>query len=756
MTMIKFFTIPAPRLLTLIAAIACNGPALLYGQTSSGTLKEVVVSASRYEQERDELPITMDVVGIKELEEKQIGDIKDLVADMPNVSVKHAPARFTVTGAGNPTGRDGNAGFNIRGLGGNRVLMLVDGVRLPRSYVNGNNAFGRDALSLDLIKRVEMVRGPSSVLYGSDGLAGLVNFITFEPADFLLASDGSNRDFGGRMAVSWSGDDEGAGTAVTVAAKASDTVQWLLTATSRSAHGLDNMGTNDSANVSRTRPNPETLQSDSLLGKWVWKPDATQKQTLTLEHVNKGSDVELLSSRVKPPLVASSVVGEHENQNQLRDRFAWTADYSLGTVWADHLQTNLSWQNTDAFDNGRTQRNDGGLRLRDTTYSEHAWQLGIQLRKTLPVSSNWSQQLTYGLDYSSTDVTSWFGGADPAPLAAYIPKKYFPDSRDTSTALYVQSEFASEQWSITPGLRMEQFAVNVISQAGYAPPATAPGISISGANASPKLGALYRLDAQWSVFGNYTSGFRAPNAAQINGFTDPSPGVNAKLLANPDLKSETSRNIEMGVRTRFERLSLEMAAFTGRYNQLIVDKKLMGGSNTVPDPSIFQTVNIDNATIWGFELKGRMDWGQLAGGKLSTPFALGQARGQDNGNGRPLNSIDPSMITVGLNYDTATWSVRFDLQSRAAKDIDDIDVSSGMKAGSTQFTSVPAATTLDISGQWRIRKDIRLNASIVNVTDRKYWLWSDVQGLTAANAATQVDAYTQPGRHANVSLVMDF
>lgn len=70
-----------------------------------------------------------------------------------------------------------------------------------------------------------------------------------------------------------------------------------------------------------------------------------------------------------------------------------------------------------------------------------------------------------------------------------------------------------------------------------------------------------------------------------------------------------------------------------------------------------------------------------------------------------------------------------------------------------QFT-VPAATTLDLSGRWRIRKDLRLTASITNLTNRKYWLWSDVQGL-AINSAV-VDAYTQPGRHLNLSAVMDF
>ncbi len=753
---------PSRTAMAALVSLACLAIGQAYAEGTTPTLNQVVVSGSRSEQFRDDLPMSMDVMTDSDLEDKQVGDIKDLVKDLPNVSVKRAPARFTVTGASNPTGRDGNAGFNIRGIGGNRVLMLVDGTRVPRSYVNGNNAFGRDALSLDLVKRVELVRGPSSVLYGSDGLAGLVNFITFEPADFLGASGPGAKSLAGRVATSWSGDDEGLNAAATVAGRASDAVQWLLTGSAHKAQALDTMGGNDQPNINRTRPNPQTHRGESLLGKVVLRPSATQKHVLTLEHVGKSSDTELLSSRavtLPPPTTTATralVAGENDYNTSRRDRFTWDARYVMASAWADQLQTLVSLQNTDAQDNGRTIRNDAGIRIRDTSYNEHIWQANVQASKTLVISEQWGQKITYGLDLSSTDVTSWFGGSDPAPLAAYVPKKYFPDARDSSAALYAQSEIGNDRWSITPGVRLERFAVDVISQDGYAPPATVPGVSISGYNTSPKLGALYRVSPEWAVYGNYTSGFRAPNAAQLNGFIDPSPGVNARLLPNPDLKPETSKNIELGVRTRLQRLSLDVAAFTGDYRQLIVDKKFLGGTNTVANPNVFQTVNVDNATIWGFEFKGNMDWGQVGNGKLSTPFAYGMAKGQDNGTGLPLNSIDPAAFTVGLNYEAAAWSLRADVRYHAAKDASDVDATAGVRAGSTQFTAVPAATTLDVTGQWRIRKDLRFTAGIVNLTNAKYWLWSDVQGLTTANAITQADAYTQPGRHVNLSLVMDF
>jgi hypothetical protein len=71
----------------------------------------------------------------------------------------------------------------------------------------------------------------------------------------------------------------------------------------------------------------------------------------------------------------------------------------------------------------------------------------------------------------------------------------------------------------------------------------------------------------------------------------------------------------------------------------------------------------------------------------------------------------------------------------------------------TQFT-IGQATTLDLSNQWRLRKDLRLNVAVHNLTNRKYWLWPDVYGLAAASTVN--DACTQPGRSLHAALVMDF
>ena len=701
------------------------------------TLKEVVVSGSRNEQLSDELPLSLDVIHAADMQEGQLHDIRDAARYLPNVSVKRAPARFGLIGGGSD-GRGGNEGFNIRGLDGNRVLLLVDGIRAPRSYVFSSYAFGRDSFSMDLLKRIEIIRGPASVLYGSDGLAGLVNFITHEPADFL--ADGQS--IGGRASTRYSGDNAGVAVSATVAGRASDSVQWLLSATESRGKELDNQGTNGASNADRTRPNPQTDRAHALLAKVVMRPTAAQKHVLTLEYVEKKSDYELLTARAKPPFTANSVLDGQAQSTAERSRLSWDARYQVGSALADNVQTVLSYQNADSRQYTYENRNTSPDRVRDMTYAERTWQASIQADKSLRLSPEWSQKITYGMDYARARITNLQTGQVPAAGETF-PLKRFPDTTESSTALYLQDEFISNRWSVTPGVRLDRFNLDA-RQTGFIGQAA----SLSGSAVSPKLGVLWRATPEWSVFGNYASGFRAPNASQLNGFFENVTQF-YKTISNPSLKPEKSKNIELGLRGRLDRLTLDVAAFTGRFNNLIEDNVTVGGAGVVGNPTVFQSINVGNATISGFEVKGAMDWGLLAGGQVSTPFSYGQTRGTDKTTGRPLNSIDPAKLHVGVKYATAAWDVRLNASRHSGKKASDVYV----QAPATQFV-VPAATTFDVSGQWRINKTLRINAGIANLTDRKAWNWSDVRGLAATSRVA--DAYTQPGRHFNVSLVSDF
>lgn len=761
--------LPSPSRLSLLISLAFSSANSAMAQTPpapSVTLQQVVISANRAEQLADDLTVSMDVITQSDMESNQMTDIRDVAKSLPSVSVKRAPARFSVTGRGNTTGQDGNAGFTIRGLGGNRVLMLEDGVRLPRSYNNGANAFGRDAVELGLLKRIEIIRGPTSALYGSDGLAGLVNFITLEPLDYLQSGSAA-QDSAGRLWLGSSGDDHGISAGATLARRAGDAAEWSLTATTRHTDAQDNMGSNDAAHVDRTTPNPQTDQSNALLGKLVLRPGSGQKHVLTLAHIEKNTDVNLLSSRAKPPYAGSAaqkaalVMDEFSNADTQRDRLSWKASYDLGHTLADKLQTTLSWQDVTSLQSGETLRYDQGVRARQVSYDESTWQALVQAEKTWHLSDQWSQVLRYGFEFAQTDVASLSTGSDPAPLPTYNTKRFFPETRDTAQALYLQTELQHERWSITPGVRVDHFSIDVLSQDGYYPNLSpTPGKSTSGTQVSPKLGVLYRATPQWSVYGNYASGFRAPEGQQVNSALE---AFNVKLLPNPDLKPEESRNIELGLRARLDRLRLDVAVFSSKYTNLIQEKKDFGTANglaaSATNPTLFQTVNIDKATVYGFELRGSYQWGVVADGKLSMPFSYGKTRGSNDVTDQPLSSIDPAKLTLGLKYEAADWHLALDVTHQAAKDASELETLFIPKSTTQLQFLAPAATTLDLHGQWRLRKNMRLNFAINNLTDQKFWNWSDVQGLASnptAPLVPVVDAYTQPGRHLNLSLVMDF
>src|SRR5687767_430169 len=144
------------RTAALAALIGAGGAATA---APDETLEEVTVSATKFATPLLEVSATVTVVDIEDVERRIDGDIKDLVRYEPNVSVRNNVARF------------GLSDFNIRGISGNRVLIEIDNVRMPDTFAIGSfsNA-ARDGIDLDLLKRVEIVRGSASTLYGSDAI----------------------------------------------------------------------------------------------------------------------------------------------------------------------------------------------------------------------------------------------------------------------------------------------------------------------------------------------------------------------------------------------------------------------------------------------------------------------------------------------------------------------------------------------------------------------------------------------------------
>lgn len=696
---------------------------------------KVTVTATRSEKALSKAPASVTVISGQEIEDGLIKDIKDLVRDEPGVSVRSAPARFTAAGAS--TGRDGNAGFNIRGLEGNRVLIIVDGVRVPDSFAFGAQSVGRgDHVDLDTLKSVEIVRGPASALYGSDGLAGSVSFITKDPSDIVKAGG----TFAGRARIGYASADRSWTESVLLAGQ-SGRWEGLLTYTRRDGEGQKTAGTNASANTDRTTANPEDNQSNAILAKLIYSPDDHNRFRLTVDHLDRDVDWTVLSAIAKPPLAATSVIGMTAFDKIKRDRVSLDHRFDGGQGLIDSAHTTLYWQKSTTRQFSAEDRNTAADRTRDATFDNRVLGASVELHSRFDQGA-FTHDIVWGGDASITRQRGVRGGTVP-PAGETFPTKAFPTTDFTLAGLYVQDEIKAGRLALYPALRLDYYKLDPKAD----PLFHAATAGQSDTHLSPKLGLVWEVSDLVTVFANAATGFKAPSPSQVNtGFSN--PVSNYQSISNPDLKPETSRTLEAGVRLARNSWRLSVAGFTGEYDDFI-EQVQVGGNFTAASPAVYQYVNLSGVTINGAEAKGSVALGAGFTARAGVAYARGSSK--TRGVSTPLASIDPIKITGGVAYRAPSGRFGGDLT------VIHSDRKSPSRTGVTCaggcFT--PAAFTVaDATAWWAVTDTVTVRAGVFNLTDEKYWWWSDVRGLS--DTSTVKDAYSQPGRNYSVSLALKF
>jgi hemoglobin/transferrin/lactoferrin receptor protein len=392
----------------LSAVIACALAAPAWAQAPDGDdsarASVITVTATRTPEKVEDVPATVTVKSEEQIADEMVSDIKDLVRFEPGVSVRQSPSRFGA--ALGVTGRDGASSFNIRGLDGNRVLIQVDGVRVPDGFEFGAQAAGRGSyVDLGLVKSVEILRGPASALYGSDGLAGAVSFMTSDPIDLI----GADKNFGGRVRASYdSADQEFSETAI-VAGRSGD-LSAMVAYTRRDGHELDNMGTNRSPDSRRTAPNPQDTKSDALLGKIVYQTGPNSRIRLTGEYHKGVVDTDVLSGVAPPPtppavLAATAVIDLQAHDTVTRSRAALDWRYE-GDGAIDYIQLAAYWQEGKNRQFIAEDRNTALDRTRLNIFQNRVIGAAADFRSGFETGAI-SHQLAWGADVSATRQTAY-------------------------------------------------------------------------------------------------------------------------------------------------------------------------------------------------------------------------------------------------------------------------------------------------------------------------------------------------------------
>ncbi|MDM7958069.1 TonB-dependent hemoglobin/transferrin/lactoferrin family receptor [Blastomonas sp.] len=692
--------------------------------------RAIVVTATRMPITIDEAPVTISSKTDEEIADELATDIKDLVRFEPGVSVRRAPAWFGA--AFGTTGRAGNEDFTIRGIGGNRVLIQVDGVRIPMGFNFGAQSVGRgDSVDIGLVKSVEILRGPASALYGSDGLAGAVSFTLSDPEDIL-----KGKSVAGLVRSQYaSADEEFAQTAI-LAGRSGD-LSALISYSRRDFKELDNQGTNDGRGADRTTPNPQDGHSNAATARIVWDPAGGHTLRLTGEYLDNALVTDLLSGRSAS--IDNLVARDTGKRWRIAGDWIWEGDGAL-----ELARISAYWQS--AKDRQFTQEDRSPLadRTRLNTFDNRVYGLAAEGRLAFSTGAL-QHKLVFGADGSWTRQQGLRDGTVP-PFGEVFPTSAFPVTDYTLAGLFVGDEISWGPLTLFPALRFDYYKLS--PQADPLLPPTFVTTGQSGDRLSPKMGAVLKLTPEVRLFANYAQGFRAPEPSQINQFFE-NLGQGYTSRPNADLGPERSESIEGGIRFVSEAVSLSATAFSARYKDFI-SQEVVGGGFTPANPAIFQFINLRGVKVEGAE--ARMDLRAANGltGQIAISYAKGDVTDPEAGTRVPLATVDPLKLVAGLGWREAAG--RFGGQIIATH-----------SAGKSQARSVGVCTPscflpdgftiLDATAFVNLGP-VTLRAGLFNITDAKYAWWADVRGL--ASNTNIADAFTQPGRNGSVSLTYRF
>ncbi len=610
---------------------------------------------------------------------------------------------------------DGAWGQNpvLRGLKKESVVVLVDGVRVNSAQPVGAIA---SFLDLGLLDRVEAVKGPTSVLYGSGAMGGVVNLITPE-AEFRKTPG-----WDGRFSLGASSADDGFNGAVLGRYGNADHALVLGAAARKAGDYAAQDGKVASTGYasdsllfkSRHRLSGDlslTLNLQRHSDDDVWYPGSTRTGgqpggagispllgTVTLHSPEQRR--ELYEVGIEGKLGGSQVTAELYRQEVFRQIRAWSAN--LGR---DYVRNDVSFETT-----------------------------GARASYLAPVAEG--HLLTLGVDAwrMTGDPERYMDNNAPA-FNNNVRNDPFSNGEVTSTGLFVQDEFSLGATQIQAGLRYDR-VIGDAAQKGSGPTAQTTGLKHSDGTVSWSIGAVHAVSDRFNPYVNVGQAYRAADMRER--FEDAARGDGYYVVGNPQLEPEFSTSFEIGAKGRSGSMEYRAAVFHTTVKDFIAGR-ITGTNHAGTGLPIKLTENLDKVVIYGAE--GGASW-PLGAYVMDAAFTW--LRGDNEQDDEPMYQMPAPELRIGIGQ-PAERGLRWHAQVRGVAKQDRIATT--FSNGTENAT--PGYATVDLSAGWGFGKvgalaALDLDASLTNLLDKGYH-----DHLTDGISGREIQA---PGRSLNLAL----
>lgn len=699
------------------AMLSCIPFASYANEQNEGAEKEehevLVVSAAISAEDMLKQQLGASIITSKEIENStQANDLSDIIRRQPGVNL---------TGNSASGARGNNRQIDIRGMGPENTLILIDGKPVTsRNSVRYSWSGERDTrgdsnwVPVEQVERIEVLRGPSAARYGSGASGGVVNIITKKPANEW---NGSLSLYGAVPQHSKYGDTKRINLNLT-GPLIKDVLDFRLYGNLNKTDA-DEYGLNSSTNIAGR----EGVRNKDISSSLKWTIDDHQYLTFDTSYSRQGNiytgDTQNSTDPVDNTIPSLAKSGAETNR-MYRQSYGVTYD----SYW-DFGEAKLTFQydktNNTRFNEGLSGRVEGAI-ASDLTFSTSRLQNFYFNGETImPIELGVSQNLTLGIEWSKQELDDP-ASASQADLLGIASSGNRAKTDANTTSFYVEDNIeAVFGTNIIPGLRFDYH-------------------SQFGANFSPSLNFSQQLGDNFKLKAGIARAFKAPNLYQSNngyllstrgnGCPLTSSSGQCYLIGNDNLDPEVSVNKEIGIEYQYEAWQASLTYFRNDYKnkiiagQTILDQSTVGGILY----NVTQWENSGKAVIQGLEGNIRVPMTDDITWSTNMTYMI---ESKDKTTGNPLSIIPKFTINS-----TVDWQVNEDLNtflSWTQYGRQKPRMYQTQRGVTLYDTEVGSYAQFGIGANYQVMKNWRINGGIANLLDKQ--IYREAKGASTYNEA---------------------
>ncbi|WP_321317848.1 TonB-dependent receptor domain-containing protein [Labilibaculum sp.] len=694
-------------------------------QSNIFRISEVMISANKWEENSNEIPIKLIKITKDHINQSTAQTSADLLKESNQVYIQKSQL-----GGGSPM---------IRGFAANRVLIVLDGIRLNNAIYRSGNLQNIINIDPNCLESAEVILGPGSIIYGSDAIGGVMDFHTIKPR--LSTSEVPNINFSFKSRYSSANNE-----AMNHAKYSFGTSKWSLAGSvsysdfsdlKMGKHGPDYylrpqyVISRNGIDAIIQNPNPENQKHSgysqiNVLQKIRFKASETMDLQYNFQH-SETSNIPRYDRLIQYS-GGQLKYAEWFYGPQKLQLHSLKINNSKPTFLYNSYKVIAGYQN---YQESRHSRKFGSSTLTNRDENLKIYSVNADAEKQI----NSSSLLFYGSEWTHNKINSYGNDTDIFSNEKLETASRYPDnSKYTSLALYSNLKWKlNSKWTLNTGIRYSHFWITSnLNNRFYNFPFDNLNLSLGAVNAG--IGISYLSNKGWLLKLNATSGFRAPNIDDVAKVFDSEPGK--VVVPNKNLKPETVYNFEINLSKNFSNiLFLDLNGFYSFLDQAMLRKDFsFNGQTTLiydgEESSVQAIVNTDNAKIWGGNFSAILKITDRFSANTSFTFTKGKYK-----DGSPVRHVPPlfgnTSVTYKAKHLTSKLSLEFNdeisYKDLAGTERDKAYLYAKDKNGNPYS---PFWMILSFNNQIQISKKLHINISVENILDKRYRPYSS--GISAS------------------------